>query len=46
MPLGSLVAGTIAEQLGEPTAVLLSASVLGLFALLVQVGFPRLRSLA
>lgn len=45
MPFGSLLAGTLASRLGEPVTVILSASALLLFVLLVFLFFPTLRKL-
>lgn len=45
MPIGSLLAGTLASWLGEPLTIILSASVLLLFVLLVFLFFPTMRKL-
>jgi hypothetical protein len=45
MPIGSLWVGIIAAQVGEPTAAVLSASMLLGFATLVWARMPRLRAL-
>ena len=45
MPIGSLLAGTLASRLGEPVTVVLSAVGLLIFSLLVLLKFPRLRKL-
>jgi MFS family permease len=43
MPLGALWSGTIAGRLGEPSAVMINASIAFLFALAVRIFYPRLR---
>jgi MFS family permease len=45
MPVGSLLAGTLASHLGEPVTIILSAVLLLLFTLLVLLFFPALRRL-
>jgi MFS family permease len=45
MPVGSLLAGTLASRLGEPTTVILSAVALLVFVLLVWLFFPAIRKL-
>jgi MFS family permease len=45
MPVGSLMAGTIAEHIGEPGTLLLGAGIMLICALAVWVFFPRLRDL-
>ncbi|MCW5850403.1 MAG: MFS transporter [Anaerolineae bacterium] len=45
MPLGSLVAGFVAERFSPPTAIILGAAVTLAFALFVVVRAPRLRAL-
>jgi MFS family permease len=45
MPVGSLLAGTLASRLGEPVTILLSAVLLLVFTLLVLLFFPALRRL-
>ena len=44
MPLGSLVAGTLADRLGEPATILISALVLLAYAAFVWLRLPALRS--
>jgi fucose permease len=43
MPIGSLLAGTIAEQIGEPLTVMLAASILFVLAIGVWVFLPAIR---
>jgi MFS family permease len=43
MPLGSLFAGSVAEKLGEPVAVLLGAAFLMVWALVFRFVFPEIR---
>lgn len=45
MPLGSLLAGQLADRMGEPTVVLLNAGVVFLMAVLVWLMIPYLRQL-
>jgi predicted MFS family arabinose efflux permease len=45
MPVGSLLAGTVAEHIGEPGAVMLGAGIMLACALAVWTLFPRLRDL-
>ncbi len=45
MPVGSLLAGTMAERIGEPGTVALSAAVMLACALAVWIFFPDLRKL-
>ena len=45
MPIGSLLAGTVAERIGEPGTVVLSAAVMLACALAVWIFFPKLRDL-
>jgi predicted MFS family arabinose efflux permease len=45
MPIGSLLAGTMAERIGEPGTVALSAAVMLACALAVWIFFPDLRKL-
>ena len=45
MPIGSLLAGTLASHLGEPMAVVISAAGLLLFVLFVLLFFPTIRKL-
>ena len=46
MPVGSLLAGTMAEHIGEPGTLMLSAGVVLACALVVWIRFPDLRQLA
>jgi MFS family permease len=43
MPLGSLLAGAVAEKLTEPTTVMLGAGMLLVFAVAVWMFLPRIR---
>jgi len=45
MPLGNLLAGTLAKNLGAPQALILQATALGLFTLFIFVAHPEVRSL-
>jgi predicted MFS family arabinose efflux permease len=45
MPVGSLLAGTVAERIGEPGTVMLGAAIMLACALAVWILFPRLREL-
>jgi MFS family permease len=45
MPIGSLLAGTLASRLGEAMAVMISAAGLLLFVLMVLMFFPTIRKL-
>jgi MFS family permease len=45
VPVGSLLAGTVAERIGEPGAVMLGAGVMLACALAVWVLFPGLRDM-
>lgn len=45
MPIGSLLAGSLASRVGEPVTVVLSSVGLLIFAFLVLLKFPRLRKL-
>jgi MFS family permease len=46
MPVGSLLAGIVAERIGEPGTVMLSSGVMAACALAVWFLFPDLRELA
>jgi predicted MFS family arabinose efflux permease len=46
MPVGALLAGTVAERIGEPDTLMLSAGVMLACALVVWIRFPKLRELA
>ena len=43
MTLGSLIAGTVAEQLGEPWTVMLSSSILLVMAVVAWIFLPGIR---
>jgi MFS family permease len=43
MPLGALLAGTVAEQLGEPWTIAMGAAVVGVGALAALLAYPTLR---
>jgi MFS family permease len=43
MPLGSLIAGNVAEKWGEPTTIILGASVLMFWAVVYWFIFPEIR---
>ena len=45
MPVGSLLAGTMAERIGEPSTVMLGAAVMLACTLLLWLRFPSLREL-
>jgi fucose permease len=43
MPLGSLMAGTLAQQLGQPMTVMLGASLLMVLAIAAWIFLPAIR---
>lgn len=45
MPIGALIAGSLAVPLGEPTTVVLNAGLLGALAIFAWLRFPALRRL-
>lgn len=45
MPIGSLILGLLAEHWSEPLAAVVGATILGLFALLIWIFRPKLRTL-
>jgi predicted MFS family arabinose efflux permease len=45
MPIGALLAGTLAERLGEPQTIVVGGAVLLGFALVERLLFPRMRAL-
>ena len=45
MPVGALLAGVVADRIGEPSTVMLSAGVMLVCALVVWLRFPGLRGL-
>ena len=45
MPLGSLLAGAMAQRIGEPTTVLINASVVLLASTLILWRLPYIRKL-
>lgn len=44
MPIGSLIIGAIAEKLSEPTAVLINAVILLIYAIVLWIFVPKLRA--
>jgi MFS family permease len=45
LPIGALLAGTLAERIGEPWVVASNALALAVFALVLRYGFPAIRRL-
>jgi fucose permease len=44
-PIGSLIAGSVADMIGEPLTVLIGASIVLLVAALAWLRFPQIRLL-